>query len=722
MKTIPTKILHQLFVIILLIFPGHHIWSQSVQILSDTAFKYFIGNSEPDKNWNTLHFDDSGWQTGYHSIGYGDGDDTTIINHTTSVYTRIPFNVENKDKINGLVLILDFDDGFVASVNGIEFARVNMGAFGSETTYDQLSDRSHEAEIYRHGYGQGMVLGYYIDDTIVSNHLTNGVNILSIEVHNDSVNGGDLSLNYGLLNLDGFYNIYNFVSRYKRSVELDSTELPIIKIETNEFGIPYKRIEVKGKIEIINNGLGKYNKPVDPISGYSGPIEIEQRGESSADFPKKSYNFETQDEDGNDTSIALCGLPKENDWILQGPFADKSQIRNALIYELGRKTGHWAPRVKFVEVILNGEYIGLYNLIEKIKRDSARVNVKKLKENEISGNDLTGGYIVKYDKGASKLQIVYPKDNDIQEAQIEYINGFFDKYEKTLFSNDGLDPEIGYKKYLDIPSFIDYTIIAEFAKNCDAYLYSSYMYKDRDDINPKIQYGPLWDFDLCFGGAYWQNGSIIDEWQFDFSSNRRFNHKRLFEDPGLVDQFQKRWFELRETCLHPDSIMNMIDDRVNTLKSPIERNYQVWPVITKSLFFDVYQVNNYEEEILHIKQWIDERSKWIDENIASIYYPVTRYESEINVPISEHVVQKIFPNPFTNEITIELKQYDNRNISVHIISVDGKVLEVIPSTYFDAGTYYIHWVSPEYLQNGLYILEIKADNQIREQYKIIKFK
>jgi hypothetical protein len=684
MKTFYTKIQHQLFVIALLFFPGNPIWSQSVQILSDTTFKYFIGNSEPDKNWNTLLFDDSGWQTGYYSIGYGDGDDSTIIAHTTSVYTRIPFIVEDKDNIDGIILNLDFDDGFVAFINGIEFARVNMEAFGSETTYDQLADRSHEAEIYRHG--RGMVPGYYIDDTLVSNHLKNGTNILSIEVHNDSVNGGDLSLDYELLNLDGFYSIYNMVSRYKRAVELDSTELPIIIIETDEFGIPYKKKKVKGKIEIINNGPGKYNKPQDPISGYSGLIEIEQRGESSADFPKKSYNIETQDEDGNDTSIALCGLPKENDWILQGPFADKSQIRNALIYELGRKTGHWSPRVKFVEVILNGEYLGLYNLIEKIKRDPARVDIKKLKKSEISGNDLTGGYIVKYDKGVSRFQIVYPKAKNIQDAQTEYITGFIDKYEKTLYSNNGLDPEIGYKKYIDIPSFIDYTLISEFAKNCDAYLYSSYMYKDRDDVNPKLHYGPLWDFDLCFGNAYWQHGAKINEWQFDFSMNKQYNHKRLFEDPGLVDLFQKRWFELRKTCLHPDSIINMIDNQVYRLKGPIERNYQVWPVITKPLFFDVYKVNNYEEEILYIKQWIDKRSKWIDENIASIYYPVTHYESDISIPISEHIIPKIFPNPFTNEITIELKPYDNQNISAHLISVDGKVLEVIPSIYFEPGT------------------------------------
>lgn len=704
--------------ILLIILNNSNTFSQSPEVLSDTVFRYFVGHSEPENGWNALEYDDSSWETGYFSLGYGDNDDYTVIDTTSSVYARYAFNVEDKASISDLVMLIDFDDGFVAYINGIEFARVNLGKFGSLTSYDQLTDRSHEAESYRKD--PSSVFGYYIDDTIISNHIQEGINYLSIEVHNDSIKGSDLTLNAALINLNGYYNIYDMASRYKRSMELDSTHLPIIIIETNEYGVPYKRIEVPGTIAIIDNGVGKYNKPDDSISGHSGLIEIELRGESSSLFTKKSYDFETQDIDGNDTSIALCGLPKENDWVLQGPFADKSQIRNALIYELGRKTGRWHPRVKFVEVIFNGEYVGLYNLIEKIKRDSARVNVKKLKEDEISGNDLTGGYIVKYDKGTSKLQIVYPKDNDIMPEQITYINNFFNDFNNVLYSNKGLDPIVGYSRFVDKPSLIDYTIIAEFSKNCDSYLFSTYMYKDRSDINPRLQFGPLWDFDLCFGNAYWQEGAELNKWQFEFPTNNRFHHKRLFEDPALVDMFEDRWFELREGYLHTDSIYMLIDEWIDTLSAPIERNYQVWPIITKPLFTNVYFVNNYDEEIDHIKQWIDDRTVWIDENISEIYYPVTDYPSDIPTLNSQPLVQEIFPNPISDHLTIKLEQNTDIEVSASLISMDGKQIEIIPATYINSGEFYIHWNEAEKLSNGLYILEIRINGEVREQYKIVK--
>ncbi len=692
-------------------------WGQVPEQISDTAFKYFIGNSDPNTDWNTLDFDDSSWETGYHSIGFGDMDDYILIDKVSSVYLRIPFYVEDKENLTDLVAIIDYDDGFVTYINGIEFARNNLGKHHSATTFDQLADRSHEAQFYRRN--RGRVLGFYIDDTIVSNHIQNGTNYLALEVHNDSVDGSDLTAIGVIINNNGYYNLYDPTSRYIKDLELDSTILPIVKIETDEYGILYKRIEVTGSIELIDNGPGKYNKP-DDAPFHAGRIEIEQRGESSADFPKKSYDFELQDEDGNDTSIAICGLPKENDWILQGPYADKSQIRNAFMYELGRKTGHWSPRVKFVELILNGEYLGLYNLVEKIKRDTARVDIRKLKETEISGIDLTGGYIVKYDKGSTDLQIVYPKKSSLQEQQKNYIQAFFNEYNSVLRSNDGLDPENGYRKYIDYQSFIDYTIVAEFGKNCDSYLFSSYMFKDRDDINPKIQFGPLWDFDLCFGNAFWQEGNIIDKWQFDLGSNQRFNHKRLFEDPELVNLFEDRWFDLRTSFMHTDSLLKRIDEMVDSLSEPIKRNYEIWPIIDKDLFTRVYQVANYDEEITHIKDWISTRSIWIDDNISSIYYPVTEYPANTDFPFAEELVESIYPNPFDDHLTIKLSTPVARNISMVLIGMDGKTLDIVIGAQILPGEYYVHWIAPEHLSMGLYVLEIRIDGEPYESYKILK--
>lgn len=698
----------------------------SQSIISDTVFKYYPGLQEPPSGWKTGDFDDSGWETGYNSIGWGDEDDYTVIDKVPSCYLRYEIDIADTSLLHELVFLADFDDAFAAYINGVEIARVNLGKVKSATHYDQLADRSHEAEIYRTTpYAQRyLVLGYYIDDTVISKHMFNGKNILSIEVHNDSLSGSDLTLNCALYNSKGFYYLYEPLTRYKRSMELDSTILPIIKIESDEFGIPandkYDHLEVLAKMGVIDNGTGKINKPDDFYNNYNGQIKIEVRGQSSYDFPKRSYNIELQDSAGNDTSVALMGLPRESDWVLQGPYADKSQIRNAMIYELGRKTGHWNPRTAFCEVIINGEFVGLYNLVEDIKRDSFRLDIANLNPDEISGNNLTGGYIFKYDKGADDIQIVYPKEKDLQDEQRSYINNLVDEYEGVLATNDGLDPVKGYKKYIDCNSLIDYMIVAELGKNCDSYLYSSFMHKDRDDRNNKIIYGPLWDFDLCFGNSSWQEGYKTDNWQFAYPDNKRFYIKRLLQDTSFVDLFETRWTELRESFLSDEALIAKIDSLTQWLADPIKRNYEVWPVIDKELFWPAYNIYTYEEEIDYVKNWILTRTSWIDANISNIYYPVTIYSSDIQQPFAVNIVDKVFPNPFTDQLNVALNLQSTGEITINLISVTGRVEQIIPSTYVTEGDYLFNWNAQKKYPAGLYILDIRLNNEMLEQVKVLK--
>ena len=696
-----------------------------------SAQTYLTGNypsfyqdslAEPESEWNKLGYNDSAWSEGIGVLGYGDKYNTKIEEAQT-VYSRSNFTVESVEDFEDAVLICDFDDGFVAYINGVEFARVNMGAYGTKTSYEQLADRSHEAELYRNL--EQLVLGYYIDKAFIDSVFIEGANVLAIEVHNDSINGSDLILSSQLYNLTGVdFTTFNITDRYKKCVELDSTLLPIIKIESNEFGIPYKRIEVPATIEIIDNGNGKYNKPEDPVNGHKGPIQIEVRGESSAYFPKRPYDIELQDAEAKDTSVSLLGMPRESDWILQGPFADKSQIRNAVIYELGRKTGHYTPRIQFCELILNGEYLGLYNLTEKIKRDSNRVNIGKLRETEISGTDLTGGYILKYDKPGG-LQIVYPKASKIQAEQEEYILDYIESYQTTLNSEIGLDPEIGYKKYIDETSLIDYIIICEFGKICDAYRYSSFFYKDKIDRDSRIKFGPLWDFDLCFGNSIWNEGDKTEGWQFDYPVNKEFMIQRLFEDEELVDLFEDRWFELREGSLHLDSLYAMIDSLTTLLAAPLERNYKVWPIESEGIFFPAYISTSYENEIDILKAWIYDRLTWMDVNIGNIYYPLTEYStSNKNLfAANSNFEAKIYPNPFSSEFMIELTIPESGNLLVELIDIQGKATKVIESSAVDKGSYKVYWAqSGGELDPGLYLISIRINGKLYLHIKALHIK
>ena len=146
----------------------------------------------------------------------------------------------------------------------------------------------------------------------------------------------------------------------------------------------------------INNEEGQRNNITDDGTDYDGRIAIEFRGSTSQGFPKKPYGLETQDSAGE--NIQFLGMPTENDWVLHNPYSDKSLMRNVLAFDMARAMGRYSPRTKFCEVFLNGQYQGVYVLMEKIKRDSNRVNIAELDATMNGGDALTGGYIVKIDK------------------------------------------------------------------------------------------------------------------------------------------------------------------------------------------------------------------------------------------------------------------------------------------------------------------------------------
>ena len=708
-----------LFIIYLILFLSlSNARGQLYLVTVMTPFKYFPAAAEPDSNWYMPDFDDSLWSQDTGSIGYGNILENVIIDEgTVSLYLRYRFNITDKSNIEKINLSCNFDDGYIAYLNGKELLRINISDTIETPAFNDVTTRSHEMETQYFP-----VLGYYFKFHELDSFLVDGQNVLAVHVLNDTLGGSDLYFQANLYNLtDRQYNLYSNAFRYKRQCMLDSTDFPLVIINTDEFGIPYKNIRRKAFMGIIDNGPGTYNLPADSFNVYSGEISIEVRGQSSSQFPKRSYRFETiytVDTIETDTNVTLLGMPADDDWILFGPFHDKSQLRNKMINDLGRRLGSYQTRSRFCELIMNGEYLGLYRLSETIKRNANRVNIARLREEEITGIDVTGGYIMRLDKdNTNDVEVVYPKADRIQPEQTEYIYSFLDTCMSVLFSDDFTDPDIGFRKYMSDTSLVDNLVINELTKNADAYLYSTYFYKDRADRDNRIKFGPLWDYDLAFGNSSFQQADLTYGWQFDI--NTRLPVTRILQDVEFVEFFQNRWHELRQGMQHNDSLFALMDSMANYIQEPRERNYEVWPVISEYLFHPNYISQTYEEEMQNIKNWLTDRIQWIDENINNIYYPVDIYSAVEDNPLAEYIGFDAYPNPFSDKLSLAITSSYSGDLKIKFLNLLGRS-ELELSSRLTQGYKEMILSNVDNLPSGIYIMYITLDSKIIGIRKLIK--
>lgn len=385
---------------------------------------------------------------------------------------------------------------------------------------------------------------------------------------------------------------------------------------------------------------------------YSGNIGIEFRGASSQLFPKKSFGLETRDQNNEDVDVSLLGFPEEEDWILYGPYSDKSLMRNVLIYDLAREMNHYASRTRFVELTINGSYQGIYVFMEKLKRDDNRIAINKLKDDEISGEDLTGGYILKIDKTAGtnlgegyndrnsfvsgydpvdanigqKINFLYedPDAEDITAEQKTYITQYVGQFEDALGSADFSDPEFGYVAYIDTESFIDFFLLNELSNNVDGYRLSTFMYKDK---NEKLKMGPIWDFNLAFGNADYCEGGESNVWAYKFNERCPedfyqvpFWWDRLLQDPAFVQQLKDSWTALRGSVFSESTLLSKIDSYSATLEKAgaVTPNYAQWPVLGTYIWPNNFIGKTYAEETGYLKGWVSDRLLWLDGAIEGL--------------------------------------------------------------------------------------------------------
>lgn len=357
---------------------------------------------------------------------------------------------------------------------------------------------------------------------------------------------------------------------------------------------------------------------------------IRVRGNSSRLFMKKSYLLRFSEKDNKSNAVSVMGMPKAEEWVLNGPFLDRTLVRNYLSYNVAGQIMDYAPNVRFCEVFLNEEYKGVYLMVEPVTRDEGRVDLTKPARNQ----DITS-WLVRWDRdgkgdtpidnfsyythqaGVSALDVRYPGKNTITQGRLEYVERDISKIERAIYSSDLSDPVKGYQAYLDVKAFAQYFIINEFFGNVDAGRFSTFLHKDvRGKVVPVV-----WDFNNACNNyidyTYEGDGFTITESPW---------FGMLIHDKTFTKEVITEYRRLRKTVLSDAYLEKTIDDTILYLGDSIERNYATYGYVfeaTKSdgvNYLNPFERNyrSYDEAVEQLKSWIKIRGNWLDKHIDSL--------------------------------------------------------------------------------------------------------
>ena len=381
---------------------------------------------------------------------------------------------------------------------------------------------------------------------------------------------------------------------------------------------------IQASLKVIDNGDSN-NHPGDEAA-IESMMSIRVRGNSSRYFDKKGYLIGLTDDSGEkNRKEALLGMDEFDKWALHGPYLDKSLIRNYMWYNIAGEIMDYAPNCRFCEVILNGEYQGLYLLVETI--DSSADARLKLSEPEDDSEQVS--FVLRADRGSSNpiknvntfsqnsyrtlmaIDIVYPGTGDLTEERINYIEDSFSDFEKSLYSYDYDNGSYKWQEWADFDEMVDYFLINEFTSNYDAGYLSTYFYRD---VRGKYKMC-IWDFNSACGNY---RDDYVGPHHFEMQYVPWF--VMLTKDEDFTEGVIARYRELRKTYFSDEYICDYVDKTVEYLGSAVERNFEVWGYTWDDDMVRPAGRNpeNYEEAVQQIKDFCIERGEWMDDNIDNL--------------------------------------------------------------------------------------------------------
>jgi hypothetical protein len=429
--------------------------------------------------------------------------------------------------------------------------------------------------------------------------------------------------------------------------QTQQTNLPTIYIQTeNNAPILDKENYVNATITI------KSSDPTEELTMQTG---IRGRGNGTWSlWPKKPYRIKLE------SKTSLLNLPaKEKSWVLLANYVDKTLIRNAVACKVSELVGlEFSPSARFVDFYLNGVFQGNYMLTDQVEVDSKRVNVESQKPEDLTLPKISGGYLLEIDGYAASepvkfytgknmpVTVKYPKDDEINTAQFNYIRDFTQQFENTLFSSAFTDSATGYRAYVDTTSLVNWYIACELTGNSDSF-WSTYIYKHRDI--DKFYFGPLWDFDIAFNNDN-RLGDAVNKLMRDNAHEPKMWINRFWQDPWFRQAVHRRWTQL----VNEEDILNKLTAYVNTLVNEIDRsqqlNFQTWNILNKQVHFEVFLFPTYKEGVDYLISYLPRRVEFLTQSFAetdseepsppfvsgNYYYTITNKGSNNRITVEDN--------------------------------------------------------------------------------------
>ncbi|MDR1120238.1 MAG: CotH kinase family protein [Dysgonamonadaceae bacterium] len=408
--------------------------------------------------------------------------------------------------------------------------------------------------------------------------------------------------------------ILSLFAGHELAAQAQLSNIPTFYITTDDGQNPTNKTDYKPGRIIVKSSVADEN--LDMVTGIRG------RGNSTWGLDKKPYRIKL------DKKTQLLNLPaKAKSWVLLANHGDKSLIRNAVAFKISEilELG-FSPSVRFVDLVLNGEYVGNYMVTDQVEVEKKRVPVEEQDTFTTTLPDLSGGYLLEVDGFAiyeisyfytplkrMPITIKYPKDDEINSAQTQYIIDFTTRFESALFANNFTDPTLGYRALVDENSLINWYIACELTGNPDSF-WSIYMYKYRNI--DKFYFGPLWDFDIAFNNDD-RLGNAVHKLMREHAHEPKVWIQRLWQDDWFKKAVNDRWKELLEDKNLKAVLTDYIDSLAADLDASQQLNYKRWDVLNKKIFREPFLFSTYQGGVDFLREYISNRIDFLSEGFAS---------------------------------------------------------------------------------------------------------